>query len=340
MKEKELNIMKGIASIFLVLGILSNTIYDGKIAIFHNIIDFLSKPFVWPIILFVLGCRIYTKKYSNRTLFKYSYTFLIISILFNIICFFIPYLFHNEIVIQNLLIINIFMFISLVYLFFLIIKKIQLSDYILWGVVLLLGVISTFLVVYLQDYNTKNIIINFIRGLFIPGTITSYFAFFTWIIFPVSGYLYAQIVDNKENNSFHFLVGFLSFIVYAIMIIMSSKFSDGTSLIDFKNNMSFYSMNIYGSLMNVSLCLFMYSLSYFTSKIIPSFINVNLKRWGTNIYVMLIISTLIINYIFIGYANNMINVDWVEILLIFIPIFLVTDFISNLIMKKITKLLI
>ncbi len=92
--------------------------------------------------------------------------------------------------------------------------------------------------------------------------------------------------------------------------------------------------------MNVSLCLFMYSLSYFTSKIIPSFINVNLKRWGTNIYVMLIISTLIINYIFIGYANNMINVDWVEILLIFIPIFLVTDFISNLIMKKITKLLI
>ena len=333
MKEKELNTLKCLSCIFLVLGITFSTIYAGKNELVNNVIEYVSKPLVYPILLFVLGFRINTKKYKPELLLKFFVSLLIISILFNGFIYFIPNLLNNIIIFDSLFIINIFMIMSFTYLFFYIVKKTNMHLSLIWGIVLLFSVLNTFLPVYFEGFTSPNFLLTFILDLFYSYSPNSFFPLLGWLIFPVSGYIYSVVLESK-NKSYIFSSGFLNLIIYGSLVTISLKLMDGRFVL-FDDNISFYKMNIYSSIMNVSLCIFMYSFMYFFSKLIPNRIYKYMKVIGSNTYVIYIITCIFINYIFISYAHDLLRYNFIECFGIFLIILIISSLSSKIFMKKI-----
>ena len=333
MKEKELNILKCFSCIFLVLGLVFSTIYDSKNSDIVNIINYVSKVLVYPILLFVLGGRINIKKYSTSILIKFSLFLFLIGLLFNGFSLFIPNLINNTIIYDNFFIVNIFIIMSLSYLFFYIVKSFNLSNNAIWGLGFLFCILNTFLMVYLDGYTTTNIFINFIKDLFFSYSNNSYFSFFGWIMFPITGYLYSEILGNRDD-SFKVSTGFMSLIAYIVLVSLSFNFYDGNLLV-FKNDIDFYRMDIFTCIVDVSLCLFLYSFAYFLSKLVKGKEFKIVKLIGSNVYIIYIISSLIINYIFIGYSRGLLSLSFIECISIYGILFIISVICSKIFMKRI-----
>ena len=327
------DIIKSICIILFVLGYVTSTLYNGSNTLFVNIIDFISKPIVYPILLFLIGMSIYEDNYSTKKLLKYSFYSFIISLFINIFCFAIIFFIQKEnaLVLEYLLKTNIFTFISLAYLFFILVKKLELESQTLWGLGLLFSIVNTVLTVKYQ-FNS-NVVLGSLTSIIYSSANYSSFSFLAWIIFPITGYIYSQIIENKKNK-FYFFNLLISLTVYIAMLCYSKYVVNGGPLIDFNNPHTFYHMNVYGGLMNISLCVFLYSLSYFVSKKIPGKINRHIKRWSKNIIIIYLVSLLFINYIFLLILGDLIKMNIVETLLLFALVFIISDVISYIINKK------
>ena len=94
--KKVNDIIKSLAIVLFVLGYVSSTLYNGNNTIFVNITDFLSKPFVYPPLLFILGMSIYEEECSKNKLLKMSLYSFAISVLINIFCFSIIFFIQKE----------------------------------------------------------------------------------------------------------------------------------------------------------------------------------------------------------------------------------------------------
>ncbi len=327
------DIIKSICIIIFVLGYVTSTLYNGNNTLFVNIIDFISKPIVYPILLFLIGMSIYEDNYSTKKLLKYSFYSFIISLFINIFCFAIIFFIQKEntLVLEYLLKTNIFTFISLTYLFFILVKKLELENQTLWGLGLLFSIVNTVLTVKYQ-FNS-NVVLGSLTSIIYSSANYSSFSFLAWIIFPITGYIYSQIIENKKNK-FYFFNLLISLTIYIIMLCYSKYVVSGGPLIDFDNPHTFYHMNVYGGLMNISLCVFLYSLSYFISKKIPGKINRHIRRWSKNIIIIYLVSILLINYLFLLILNNLIEINMIETLLLFALVFIISDVLSYIINKK------
>ena len=336
MKNKHIDIIKSICLILCVLGTISSTLYNGKSELFVRVIDYLSKPFVYPVILFILGYIIYDKDYSKKTLLKRSLYSFLIGLFINIFCFSIIYFIRNEnyLMLENLFRANIFIFISLMYLFFYVVRNYDLDDYTLWGMGLLFSILNTLLSV--KNSIDSNVVLESITSIFYSSSNHMSFSFLPWIIFPITGYIFKEITENKKDN-FYILTGIFSSSGYVLLTVFSKISVIGSSMIDYDNAYSVYNMNIYYAITSICLCIFLYSMAYLVSKKIPSKIYRHIKRWSKNIVYIYIIVLLMINYVFLLLLEGMVVLDAIETSLLFAMVFIISDVLSYLIVKKINR---
>ena len=254
--KKVKDTIKSICIILFVLGYISSTLYNGNNTLFVNIIEFVSTTLVYPIILFILGMHIYDEKYNNKKLLKLSLYSFVISLFINIFCFSIIFFIQKEnvLVIEYLLKTNIFTFISLTYLFMIIVKRFNIQIQTLWGLGLLFSIVNTILTLKLS-FNT-NVLLGSLTSIIYSSANYSSFSFLAWILFPINGYIFREVIENKKDI-FYIKSLFISLIVYIAMLYYSKYVVNGGPLIDFNNPFTFYHMNIYGGLMNTSLCVFL-----------------------------------------------------------------------------------
>jgi hypothetical protein len=162
------------------------------------------------------------------------------------------------------------------------------------------------------------------------------FSFLPWIIFPITGYIFKEITENKKDN-FYILTGIFSSSGYVLLTVFSKISVIGSSMIDYDNAYSVYNMNIYYAITSICLCIFLYSMAYLVSKKIPSKIYRHIKRWSKNIVYIYIIVLLMINYVFLLLLEGMVVLDAIETLLLFAMVFIISDVLSYLIVKKINR---
>ncbi len=317
-----------------VLGYVSSTLYNGDNSLFVNTTDFISKVLVYPLVLFILGMDIYEK--NTKELLKLSLYSIIISVFINVFCFSIIYLIQGEklLLFEYLLKTNIFTFISLTYLFMYFIKKYEIENQILWGIALLFSILNTLLTIKCNI--SDNVILGSLTSIIYSSSNYQSFSFLAWTLFPVTGYLFREIIENKKKV-FYVFTSFVSLFVYIFLLYYSKYVISGGPLIDFDHPYTFYHMNIYGGLLNISLCIFIYSIVYLISEKIPNKIYRHIRRWGSNILIIFLVSTLLINYIFLLITGDLIRVNIIETIVLFIITFIISDAISYFINNKIIE---
>ncbi len=334
--KKIKDIIKSFCIILFVLGYVSSTLYNGNNIIIANILDFLSKPFVYPPILFILGMSIYEKEYTHEKLLKSSFYSIVISLFINIVCFSIIFFIQkeNDLLLEYLFKANIFTFISLTFLFMYVVKKYDINTQFLWGISLLFSIINTLLTVKCNI--DSNIILGSLTSIIYSSSNYESFSFLAWIIFPITGYIYREVIEDKKDL-FYLFSTFIFITIYLLMIHYSKFVVSGGPLIDFEHPFTFYHMNLYGGLMNMCLCIVIYNIVYFISKKIPAKINRHLKRWSRNIIFIYLVSILLINYPFKLLFDNLIEVNFLETIMLFAIVFIISDVISYTIEKRIIK---
>ena len=335
MKNKCVDIIKSFCLILSVLGIVSSTLYNGNNTLFINIMDYITKPFVYPVILFILGYIEYNSD-KEFLLKKALYSF-IIGLFINVFCFALIFYLREEsyLLLENLFRVNIFIFISLMYLFIYCVKNYEIDDYTLWGVGLFFSILNT-LLTFKNSLVDSNVVIESLTSIVYSSSNHMSFSFLPWIIFPITGYLFNELSKDKNDN-FYLLTGIFSSSIFVILTTFSKLSVIGSNLIDYDNVYTFYHMNIYNAITNISLCIFIFTLVYLISKNIPSKIYRHIKRWSKNIVILYIVSLIITNYGFYILLDGMVTLDGIQTLLLFIIIFIISDVISRFIGLKINE---
>ncbi len=332
MKNKHIDIIKSMCLILAVLELVFSTVCYVKNGILLNIIEFL-KVLIYPVILFLLGYLIHRNDYDDKELNKRTILSLIVGLFINIFCYSIIYLIKGNsiLLLESLFKGNIFIFISLMYLFFKFIRKYEFEVRTLWGIGLLCSVINTLIIV--KGSFESNVIIESLVSIICSVSNYSSFSFLAWVIIPISGYLYSDLSEYKDTI-FYVKSAMLCLLAYIFLFRYSKVANMGYYLIDYRNSLSFYKMNIYNGIANVCLCVFIYSFIYLLSRYISKKIYRHVKRWSKNIILIYLISMLITNYVFLLVFNGMATTNIIESILLSAIVFIISDVLSRFINKS------
>lgn len=90
-REKELDIARGLAAVFMVLIHTAGFYWDGQNAVFYNAVNFLGSPPCAPVFMFLLGAGVvYSRKSTAEKLLRRGLTLFGLSYVFNALAFALP----------------------------------------------------------------------------------------------------------------------------------------------------------------------------------------------------------------------------------------------------------
>ena len=216
-------------------------------------------------------------------------------------------------------------------MFFALVRKFNLNKYILAAI----GIFGSVLNIIL----TRNFPVDFdehtisaaTTGLFYNSSITGYFSFFSWIIFPIAGYIFVQILDKVENkNRFYMKAGGVSVAAYLAMVVVSYKCFPQLPFIKFTEEYAYYQMHPFNALGTVFFCIGWISIMYFAAKALPKVLDGHIARWNRNLTVIYIIQWFLINYCFVLASNNTLSVNEWQFILCFVAVLVASDILAFL----------
>lgn len=299
------------------------------------VVNFFGGPSAAPIFITLLGIFIiYSSKSTAENLFKRGLKFLIGGYIFNILVFSVSDLirYHNnnnvyylQQAITEIFNIDILQFAALTFIFFAIIKKLKLNN----KQVLLIGLCISLINLLTYQFNTGNLYIDAILGLFIQtGEFFCYFPFCTWIIYPIIGYIFGQYLIRCSNKDKLYKTLFIFSSMIFLLLISNDYFNNthlfGKFIID---ESSYYFQNFFDNIFVISFMGFWISIFYYLQKHIKSqSLNNTLNRWSKNVTSIYIFSYLLIMYLRIGLIFPSENVLYYFLMVIII--FILSDLIS------------
>ena len=236
-RQIELDIAKSLSIIFMIFihtitiaMLFDNTISDPYYVIVGSI---LGGPFSAPVFMFCMGIGIIYSRHSQpNAMIKRGVKLFLLGLLVNVLSFIIPHFLLQSIfnagnlmpIFGGLILfyVDILEFAGLAFIVLGIFKKMNLSN----KQLLLAGVIFSVLGFLLRFSDFGSIALNIFFGYFI-GTFYKFTAFplFSWIIFPIAGYVYGHYFIRTKDKSklFRFwpifiIVSIIYFLVYMVLI--------------------------------------------------------------------------------------------------------------------------
>ena len=206
----------------------------------------------------------------------------------------------------------------------------DLSDVLVILMVAAIMVANTFL----AGMDTGNDVLNIILGYFWGTTVfdgfmtTSRFPFFSWIVYPVAGYLIGKwLIRSRRKGEFYKTIGFwflLLSIPFTIIGLFTGMFVDGFT------GLGFYHQ---GALINIWCTLLSFDwivLVYFISKKVPEKYLAHTYRWSRNITQIYVLHFMILA-IFIQFLPQSVNI--IGCVVIYLSLFAAVDGLSELISR-------
>ena len=232
-RQIELDIAKSLSAIFMIFihTITIAMLFENTISIPYYVIvgSILGGPFSAPVFMFCMGIGIIYSRHSQaKPMIKRGIKLFILGLLVNSFSFIIPhflsqYLLNSSQILpifDGLLLfyVDILEFTGLSFVILGVFKKINISNKQLLAV----GIILSILGFLLRFSDFGNISLNIMFGYFI-GTDYKYTSFllFSWIIFPISGYIYGHYFIRVKDKSKFFrlwpifiIISVLYFLIY------------------------------------------------------------------------------------------------------------------------------
>ncbi len=209
-RQRELDLVKALAIFFMIIihvyeemSVIDSTVLCTKPL--DVILQFLGGPLAAPVFMFSLGLGLsYSSHRSPELLIKRGIKLFLLSYLFNIVRFSIPYLLAvgwstetAQFALYLTLHIDILPFAGLSFILTGLLKKWNISVYgVVFIAVLLQG--TGLVITSLCEFDT--LVGVFLGGLFIKTGIPSYFPLFQWYIYPALGLLFAKYLRHIEDT--------------------------------------------------------------------------------------------------------------------------------------------
>jgi uncharacterized membrane protein len=202
----------------------------------HGVVEAFGGPPAAPGFMICLGVGvIFTKHGSPKDLAIRGLRILVIGYVLNVFRYVLPDLIGFALTGYDLFLSNTFYFFSidilefagLAFLFMALARKLHFN----WVVMLLIGVAAsvTGYALAINKVSTGNRMANQFLGYLWGITPETYFPFFSWIIFPIFGHIFGQLLQHCNNKKRFYLClspicGILALAYFARMIISNSIF--------------------------------------------------------------------------------------------------------------------
>lgn len=308
-RHPELDIAKGFGICFMVLVHTFLQYYpysEEPNGIFVRTMLFLGRFPGAPVFMFCLGCGVVLSRrngagdFLKRGIATLALGYLVMNVATNVIAWVLfalkgGYLNGDYLVTilryipETLPYVDILQFAGLTFLFFALVKALDLKDWMILPcamVMSLLGMILR-LVVPVEDLLVKTA-----AGLLWGSVETSCFPLFSWIIFPCAGYLFCKyLLGPCENkNRMYAMAGLAGAVVYAVLSWIGLK--QNISVANFGEQClegDYYHMSLYGNVAALAFVLFWLWICRVAAIALPRWLMAvfqRLSRHITEIYVV------------------------------------------------------
>ncbi len=239
-RQIELDIAKGFSIIFMILihCISIAMVFENTVSLPYYVIvgSILGGPFSAPVFMFCMGIGIiYSKRSQPNTMIKRGVKLFLLGLLVNLFSFINPHFLSQYLLNSGnlfpileglkLFYVDILEFAGLAFVVIGIFKKMNFSKKQLLAVAIILSILG--FIFRFSDFGSMQL--NLIFGYFI-GTDYEFTAFplFTWLLFPITGYVYGYYFIRTKDKSRFFrlwpiliIISLIYFIIYMALIYES-----------------------------------------------------------------------------------------------------------------------
>ena len=218
---------------------------------------------------------VFSKNSTPQKLFRRGLWMFVIEGVLNIFRYIIPHSvvgcltkIHSLIMdgIEFSLLSDILPFAGFAFLFFALVKKLNISKLSL----LIIGMFLTIIQTIIPQFEIQNVYLKYLAGYFIYIDESSFFSVVSWLIYPIVGYLLASKLAEVENKSTCYLkigsLGLIIFIITNLYLLITNSMEARYYLF---MEMGFQ-MDLITTLIVLSIGLMIISVSYFVCKLIKN----------------------------------------------------------------------
>lgn len=302
-RQIELDVARGLAIAYMVLGHAFElfTGYLFKKTLLSYIISSLGAPPAAAVFMFLMGVGIvYSKRASAPFLFKRGIMILVLAyglgLFRDLIPSYISYLVKGDPEIlkegfHEMLGADILQFAGVTFLFFSVAIKLKLKA---WQVVSCALVFSTIDII-LGERTTGIFGLNVVAGLFWGAWEKAWFPFFSWIFFPVAGYVFGIfLIHCADKTGMYKRTLVTSALAFIPLFIFGYSYGIGYGAIGEDYQHFYYQHDFFGNMVLTVFVLFWISLLYFVTLSLKNCSFNTLKRWSKNVTEIYVIHWIIL----------------------------------------------
>ncbi|MGI6366434.1 MAG: acyltransferase family protein [Bacillota bacterium] len=304
-RQVELDVVKGLAIVFMVLVhcLEEYTVWPLPGTLSTYIIEFLGSPPAAPVFMFALGIGIvYSRKSDARSLLKRGIWLLALGYILSFFRDLLPHLvlyaktqdsaYYSE-GIQLFLGIDILQFAALTFIFFGIATALRFKPLSYFIAALILAGIN----LAVAGISPENEVLRIFLGLFWGTNEYAWFPFLVWIIYPIGGYLFGNLLIRCNNKGqFYKQVFAISLAILALFGLYSYLSGVDFGAHDGLYQEAYYHHDLIGNIILLAFVGVWTSLIYFLTAFLPKFITGALARWSKNITTIYCVHWLIIGW--------------------------------------------
>lgn len=304
-RQQNIDFAKVLSIVFMIM-IHSYMLYtdDFSKGFLYVLNSILGGPFAAPVFMVSMGVGFaYSRKQEPKNFIKRGVWVFLLGYLLNIIIYPEVYTTLNkskEMFLEKFFTCftygDIFHFAGLAMMLFGLLRMLKLKDF----VIMLIGFALSFLLFFIPVILTDNYFVASVFGLFIPieHEVCPYVVFplFTWFIFPSFGYWFGNRLRNIKNlNAFYLWIGIISTIIVICGLGTEIYFNFG--MMNKFDDLDYYFMKTYESIICICCCLCLYSVSYYVVKLFSPKVNDVIKSISDSLNIIYFIQWIILTYI-------------------------------------------
>lgn len=338
-RQTELDIARALAVVFMVF--VHIQMYFSKEELVDSFlgmgVDFMGGVPAAPVFMFLMGVGfLYSRKTDYRLLIQRGVKVLAVGYLLNFLREALPelvdYCQEGDSVslsgfIESFIDIDILQFAGLAMIFFGWVKCKKLSV----KQIALLGIVFPLMNICLLPIQCENYCCQAFTGLFWGSSEYAEFPFLTWIFYPITGYLFANILIRCKDK-FRFYKQLL--INSGVLLILSLLVLIG--VFDVKLGMNseidYYHHTFIANIIYLLFCLFWISLLYLLFNRLPEAVMCLLRRWSSNVTEIYFVHWIIIGWL--SWYFYEIRIAVIPYFLLCIFVFVVSDKVAMGLVKR------
>lgn len=311
MRNRELDIARGLAIVFMVAVHSMFAVYDGSCDALYKMIDFLGSAPAAPVFMFIMGMNMVSSRHSSpELLFRRGFKIFVLSFLFNAVCHALPFFIVDAVTASSthaveslhwLSAVDILTFAGMAMMLAGGVKRVGMKPVVFFVISVVMLAVGTVLNKCCTiDYESHKLLAS-VASLFWSASEPGYFPLLTWTIYPAAGMLMGDILSKKDAQAADglwkcCLIG--GGVVFAVMATLFICL-DSIHVPYYADEFVYYRNGAFLCILNMSFVLFWISTLHFLCKRCQKAGTGIFLRWSRNLTPIYVCQWFLINFLLV-----------------------------------------